>query len=147
MSSSRPFTGVVEALPAEEVRRIDDALEAWFNGETKPAVTPDPILPEEWNGHWIYLIASPADLIKLGISRDPDARFASLQSGHHDTLRLLATVSGFPEDESALHSLLVAYRVRGEWFRIGPWLDTFMEGARAGENAGMILKRLRSKQP
>lgn len=130
MSETRPYYGPVEAL----------TMEQWL--EARLPATPDPTIPEDWQGQWIYLIASPSDLVKVGISRDPDARLAGLQSGHHDGLRLLATVAGLKEDEGALHRLLRAHRVRGEWFKVGPWLDAFMAGAHAGENAGMILKRL-----
>lgn len=123
--SGRPFTGVIEALPAY----------------------PEPVIPEDWRGRWVYLVASPDDLVKLGISKDPDARLASLQSGHHASLWLLATIAGRQEDESTLHRLIAKYRVRGEWFRIGPWLHAFMEGAHAGENARMIIKRLEALNP
>lgn len=134
MSESRPFTD-------EQWKALETALT-----NNLPA-TPDPNIPEDWQGQWIYLIASPANLVKVGISRDPDARLAGLQSGHHDGLWLLATVAGLQEDEGALHRLLRAHRVRGEWFKVGPWLDAFMAGAHAGENAGVIRKRLEAGKP
>lgn len=143
----RTYSDIIDGMSPEERARVDAALEAWFNNDVPPPATPEPIYPDEWRGHWIYLIASPADLIKVGISRNPDARLASIQSGHHDNLRLLATVAGLAEDEGSLHCKLASYRVRGEWFRLGPWLEVFMEGARAGENAGMIMKRLEAVQP
>lgn len=122
------------------------ALKQWLIENIAQPLEIEPIIPDEWDGRWIYLVASSDDKVKLGISRDPDARLASLQSGHHGDLWLLATVAGFNEDEGQLHRLIARSRIRGKWFEPGPWLDTFMDGARLGENAGMIIKRLEARK-
>lgn len=56
--------------------------------------------------------------IKLGISRDPSARLAQLQTGNSSKLQLVAVrpaVSRFA-DERAVHADAEAHRLRGEWF-------------------------------
>ena len=56
--------------------------------------------------------------IKLGISKNPEARIKQLQTGNSSTLELLGVMdapNGFM-DESKIHKTLAANLIRGEWF-------------------------------
>lgn len=54
--------------------------------------------------------------IKIGVSTDPQARLATLQSGSPFPLRILATAPGGYEYESELHARFTKDRLHGEWF-------------------------------
>ncbi len=60
--------------------------------------------------------------VKIGRARDPEARRRALQVSNHECLTLLAVSPGLeePQAEAAerpLHVELIAFHVRGEWFR------------------------------
>lgn len=74
----------------------------------------------------IYFIqAGTNGPIKIGISRDPVRRLASLQTGHHETLRLLAVMEGDDRDEAVMHRRFSCQR--GEWFAPTVELRAFIE--------------------
>lgn len=54
--------------------------------------------------------------IKIGHSLDPASRLASLQTAHHERLRILFTEPGGRDDEAALHERFARCRISGEWF-------------------------------
>lgn len=60
--------------------------------------------------------------IKIGLSVDPAKRLASLQTASADPLKLLGTIEGGRDKESALHCQFSAHRLSGEWFRGHPEL-------------------------
>ncbi len=65
----------------------------------------------------VYFIQSGVDgPIKIGVSADPVARMAQMQTGMPHTLRLLAFYPGTRDDEQNLHKRLATFRIRGEWF-------------------------------
>lgn len=65
----------------------------------------------------VYFIRAGADgPIKIGIARDPAGRLATLQTGHHDTLSIVAITAGGSAQEAAYHAAYRAHRLRGEWF-------------------------------
>jgi hypothetical protein len=69
----------------------------------------------------IYLIRNKANgYVKIGFSKDPWARLASLQTGSSDDLVLLGKTSGSLEMEANLHQAFRTKRIRGEWFRLSP---------------------------
>lgn len=66
---------------------------------------------------WIYFVQSvDGGPVKIGFSRDPWARFRTLQVGFPVELRLLAIQEANPSQERDLHHRLAGYRERGEWF-------------------------------
>jgi len=69
----------------------------------------------------IYVILS-ADLVKIGISRNPLKRLSSLRTGNGNKLALVAQCSGVLADERRLHRFFREERVEGEWFRLSPRL-------------------------
>lgn len=60
--------------------------------------------------------AGHAGPIKIGVADEPETRVASLQTGNHETLVLLATALGGIAYERELHDRFADWRVRGEWF-------------------------------
>jgi hypothetical protein len=67
----------------------------------------------------IYFIQSgDTGPIKIGYSVNPISRLQTLQTSHHERLRLIVSVAGTPELEAALHVHFVEQRLVGEWFSI-----------------------------
>lgn len=74
-------------------------------------------------GGFVYIVENDLGACKVGISRDPLARLASLQTGSAHRLRLAHVAAtrctGF-EIEQRAHQLLAARSLSGEWFDCGP---------------------------
>ena len=68
----------------------------------------------------IYFIQNEAtSAIKVGYSRDRDSvnqRLKTMQTSHHDTLRLLGIIPGNRRQESLLHQEYMDNRIAGEWY-------------------------------
>lgn len=62
-----------------------------------------------------------ADRIKIGHSRDPIVRLASLAVGNSNPLELAVSTPGTVGLEKLIHRLLKEQRVSGEWFSITPY--------------------------
>ncbi|MDC2951050.1 GIY-YIG nuclease family protein [Streptomyces heilongjiangensis] len=72
------------------------------------------------SGRWVYLIGSPDTRpVKIGVSNDPTARLADLQTGSAARLMILWQTPGGQALESALHAYFAPYRTHGEWFDFG----------------------------
>ena len=74
----------------------------------------------------IYIFARPAqNIVKVGISSNPEARLRQVQTGSPDRLSIYATLV-FPnrraaqDVERAFHDVLDLSRMCGEWFGIAP---------------------------
>ena len=72
---------------------------------------------------YVYLIqaGSKRGAIKIGVARSPDKRLATLQTGNHLDLRVLALIPcetrlKAEELERWLHYRLERFNIRGEWF-------------------------------
>ena len=76
-------------------------------------------VPDDLPEMYVYAIReAESKRIKLGISRDPQARLRQLQTGNSQKLELVAfkpAVNRFAE-ERALQADNAASRIRGEWF-------------------------------
>jgi len=75
----------------------------------------------------IYFIESENGFIKIGISRDVEKRFKSLQGACPVKLSLLKFFIGNRELEQLIHEKFRHLRIRGEWFRKDPELDHFIK--------------------
>ena len=65
----------------------------------------------------IYFVSDPsAGYVKIGYSKKPWGRFASLQCSTAGSLEMLAVMDGDLETEAELHRRFSDLRVRGEWF-------------------------------
>ena len=76
-------------------------------------------VPSEMGEVYVYAIReSETGRIKLGISKDPLARMAQLQTGNSQRLELVAyrKANQGLKDERDLHRKADEYHVRGEWF-------------------------------
>ena len=65
----------------------------------------------------IYFIqAGDNGAVKIGFAKDVKKRFRELQTGNHETLKLLKEIAGEEELEQEIHALVKNYHVRGEWY-------------------------------
>lgn len=58
-------------------------------------------------------------MVKIGFSRNPEARLRALQTSHHERLQIFATVPGGRRDEQEYHHRWRRRRTSGEWFTLG----------------------------
>ena len=79
-----------------------------------------PSLPDPGPEKQVYFIASETGPIKIGIAANPPSRLSTLQTGHHEKLRLLVTCEGGEEREKEYHRRFAAHRRHGEWFERHP---------------------------
>jgi hypothetical protein len=76
---------------------------------------------------WMYAIQAGEDgPIKLGVTRKPSDRLATLQVGNAAELRGLAAWRILPLEEKQIHDEYAYARIRGEWFRPVPELVEFV---------------------
>ncbi len=88
-------------------------------------------VPDDLPDMYVYAIREKdTGNIKLGISRDPEARLRQLQTGNSSELELVAfrKAENRFADERALHADAEAYRLRGEWFE-GAAVDALTKAA------------------
>lgn len=77
-------------------------------------------------GCFVYVIQmSDQDIVKVGISKNPDSRIASLRTASPFQLRFvelfeLPTEADARAIESAVHDDLDCFHMGGEWFRCDP---------------------------
>ena len=75
----------------------------------------------QMTGSFVYVIRGAGNHHKIGISADPIARIASLQTGSHERLDFayigVTSGAGF-NIEAAAHGILANYRQSGEWFSV-----------------------------
>jgi hypothetical protein len=67
---------------------------------------------------------SDGDAVKIGYSTDPGKRLRALQTAHPKRLTLLGVCS-FKESE--LHEKFHGLRLHGEWFKLTPELEQFIQ--------------------
>jgi integrase len=79
--------------------------------------------------------------IKIGCSRDPEARIAALQTSHPERLRLLLVYAGGAHDERELHARFAEHRLEGEWFRPAASILAFIESMVIARQRGRGRKR------
>ena len=76
--------------------------------------------------------------VKVGRSSDPAARFAGLRAGVPFELKLVAILSAGQRREREMKDMLVANRVRGEWFLPSNLLNEYLQKA---AKEGALLKK------
>ncbi|WLA80334.1 GIY-YIG nuclease family protein [Bradyrhizobium elkanii] len=68
-------------------------------------------------GKYVYFVtAGSVGSVKIGVSKNPWARVAELQTGYPDKLSIAATFKTRATSEVDLHDLLADFRRQGEWF-------------------------------
>lgn len=65
---------------------------------------------------FIYF-AEGGDQIKIGITRDVNARLRTLRNGAAQPLTLIGSIKGDLRREQQIHNTLKQHRIRGEWYR------------------------------
>lgn len=133
------------AVLAERIRATyperADAAEAWASMIVSVAVyhaalpkeTQDSVkkeleqlpLPLEMEGYVYFIQSIDGGPIKIGYSRNPQARAKGLQGAME--LRVLAQMSGGYKLEADMHNKFADLRVNGEWFSPAPELLVFIE--------------------
>ena len=66
-------------------------------------------------GH-VYAIRNEQGNVKIGWAKDPFRRLAELNVPFDNYLTLVGYAEGTKEHEAAIHTILAAARLRGEWF-------------------------------
>lgn len=87
--------------------------------EKKPRRKPSDVL-------WIYAVEVGAEdrPIKIGVAAHVPTRFSCLQVSSPFPLKLLASMPVTREMERRIHRKLQPFRIRGEWFRRTPEVET-----------------------
>lgn len=85
--------------------------------------------PKEAKG-FIYF-AQCGEYVKIGFTYSLSTRLACLQTSNPHTIALLGYICGSKDDETTIHERFSSLRHRGEWFRDGPELRTFITGTAA----------------
>jgi hypothetical protein len=84
---------------------------------------PSPRRQLQGSGSFIYVISGDRGLIKIGVSANPTARLAQLQTSTPSRLSLIYVgalrCSGYAIEAEA-HRTLAGYRQNGEWFNVPP---------------------------
>lgn len=81
---------------------------------------------------WIYFVGQQPDgPVKVGYSKNPFDRMASLQTGNPRPLALIWVVEGDLGTERMIHEALAEHRLGGEWFRRVPAVFDFIAGMEA----------------
>lgn len=87
------------------------------------------VRPDTESGSFVYFIASAdREMVKIGVTTDPDKRFAALRLSSPTPLELLGVISDRGEKfEQDLHVRFREHRSHGEWFRLCPEINAFIE--------------------
>ena len=64
----------------------------------------------------LYFVRAESGFVKIGRTRDLDARLRTLRSGSPVPLHLVLVLAGDSEIEAAWHRHFAQYRRHGEWF-------------------------------
>jgi hypothetical protein len=76
-----------------------------------------------------FVSAREVDLVKIGFSFNPVARFHHLRTSSPIELALEGAIPGDFEKERELHARYAKWRVRGEWFTITPSIEDEIEAS------------------
>lgn len=67
--------------------------------------------------------------IKIGWSKNPQARLSSLNTSSPHEIVFVLQLQGWVEDEKRFHLMFAEDRLNGEWFNPSPWLTKFISEA------------------
>ena len=92
---------------------------------------------------YIYFIRRD-EHVKIGISRDPEGRYMTLNTASHVPMELLGAVPGDNRLERAIHERFKASRSQGEWFRLDIGLRSFIDAILLGGIEAVKLQRFKA---
>jgi hypothetical protein len=78
---------------------------------------------EPMTGSFVYVVRGDHNLVKIGVTRNPRARLASLRTASAFPVvysYIAFTDNSGPMIEGAAHTLLERHRTNGEWFDVAP---------------------------
>lgn len=72
------------------------------------------------NKKYVYLLKTPENIYKIGVTKDVDKRIKSLQTGSADKITLVDKfLSNYPfKIESTLHRKYNDSKIKGEWYHL-----------------------------
>jgi hypothetical protein len=88
-----------------------------------------------------FLEGKRTKLIKIGVANNVARRMRDIQNMSPDKLLLITDISGNANDEAELHRILSKFRVWGEWFLPGPWVNKL----RAFSDAKSLIEALEAQ--
>lgn len=96
---------------------------------------------------WTYFIRAGADgPVKIGLASDPEKRLSALQTGNHETLRIVRLVPG--NAEKPFHRFYKHLRIHREWFRYDESMLTDIVAVDNSENETLAeYRRLLAENP
>jgi hypothetical protein len=103
-------------------------------------------IPTKRSRSYVYIIGQAHDgPVKIGVSTKPRNRLHALQASNPAKLRILAKFRGDRDLEAAVHRLLGAYRLQGEWFERSVAVRTFIDNVLRGiAIEGMVIEHVSS---
>lgn len=91
----------------------------------------------------VYVISAASGHVKIGIAVDVKKRLRGLQNAHAEALSVLIDFPGGRPLEQQLHKVLAKYRMKGEWFQRGPWLEALLAAVADGQKGAEITRAVR----
>jgi hypothetical protein len=73
-----------------------------------------------------FITARDVGMVKIGCAYDPLSRLRDIQVCCPVELKIEAVMKGFYQEEREFHARFAEHRVRGEWFRITPDIESIM---------------------
>lgn len=93
------------------------------------------VAPDVGGSGYVYFIGRDdmVSPVKIGFSQNPDRRLADFQAAHWERLVIHGVLFGGQDLESALHSRLAKFRIRGEWFSRCSEVEEYLASAEVYE--------------
>lgn len=113
-----------ESSWADQCRNYTEDLKSWLAANAKKAprkkgtmssVENQMLIGKQSQTGFVYILRDK-DQVKIGFSKNPRNRIATLQNNSGRALRVAACIPGTLEDEQRLHARFSTYRIHGEWF-------------------------------
>lgn len=86
----------------------------------------------------VYFVTFDREFVKIGFATDITARMRALQTAMPQPLHLMLALPGTLKDERDLHRRFAADRVQGEWFRLSPEIEAFIESEKSNVSGAKI---------
>lgn len=74
----------------------------------------------------VYFIQAESGPIKIGTTNSLFQRLSAIQTGNHENLKIIGALTGDDQSEKEHHEKFAHLRIRGEWFRPGDDLLSYI---------------------
>ncbi len=125
----------------DEIQRWRDVMRRSLNAE-RVFVSKRPKIAELKKSlkGWCYVyFVRSGNVVKIGTTEEPAARFRTLQTSHPSPLEMLAAVPAHAALEQAIHARFASLRQTGEWFALDDNLIAFINAVAQGVNPVALL--------